>query len=245
MSVTWLQRWDTQQERYVADREERFRVVADVVAWSVARTGTERPQIVDLGCGPGSLSTRLARYVPGAEIVGIDADPLLLGLADATPGVRAVRGDLTDPGWPDILGIDGPWDAAVSSTALHWLAPDDLAALYATVAARLRPGGVLVDADHRALDGDDAADLARHVRAARATRAGVNDNEDWLTWWDGVLADPELAPLVGLRTASTVAHSSENSLTVGEQSVMLRAAGFATVIPVWQCGDDHVLVAVR
>lgn len=245
MSVSWLQRWDTQQERYVADREERFRVVADVVAWSVARTGVERPRIVDLGCGPGSLSTRLARDVPGAEIVGIDADPLLLGLADAVPGVRAVRGDLTEPGWPDTLGLDGPWDAAVSSTALHWLAPDDLAALYATVAARLRPGGVLVDADHRALDGDDAADLARHVRAARATRAGVDDNEDWPTWWDGVLADPDLAPLVGLRTASTVAHSSENSLTLGEQSAMLRAAGFPTVTPVWQVGDDHVLVAVR
>lgn len=242
MSVVWLQRWDAQQERYVADREERFRVVGDVVNWSLARTGGPG-RIVDLGCGPGSLSSRLARDVPGAEIVGVDADPLLLGLAD--PGVRTVRADLTDPTWPDALGLDDPWDAAVSSTALHWLAPDDLAALYATVAARLRPGGVLVDADHRALDGADATDLARHVRAARATRAGVDGNEDWHTWWDGVLADPELAPLVGLRTAETVAHSSENSLTLGEQSAMLRAAGFATVAPVWQCGDDHVLVAVR
>jgi len=27
----WLERWDRQQENYIADREERFAVVADVV----------------------------------------------------------------------------------------------------------------------------------------------------------------------------------------------------------------------
>jgi hypothetical protein len=73
----------------------------------------------------------------------------------------------------------------------------------------------------------------------------VTGNEDWASWWNGVLADPDLGPLVDARSDATVAHSSENGLTVGEQTAMLREAGFATVTPVWQCGDDHVLVAVR
>jgi hypothetical protein len=47
------------------------------------------------------------------------------------------------------------------------------------------------------------------------------------------------------RSASTIAHSAENALTIGEQEAMLRAAGFSTVAPVWQWGDDHVLVGVR
>ncbi|MCO1655123.1 class I SAM-dependent methyltransferase [Pseudonocardia humida] len=240
----WIQRWDAQQERYIADREERFRVVGDVVGWALRDSGGAG-LVVDLGCGPGSLGARLAATLPGVEVVGVDADPLLLGLAEAGSGVRVVRADLTDPGWPDALGFDGPWDAAVSSTALHWLAPDDLAALYAAVAARLRPGGVFVDADHRALDGPDATDLARHVRAARATRAGVDDNEDWRSWWDAALADADLAPLLEARSRDGAAHSAESDLTLGQQSALLREAGFATVTPVWQCGDDVVVVAVR
>jgi SAM-dependent methyltransferase len=236
----WVRRWDAQQERYVPDREERFRVVADVVTWAVG--GSDRPaRVVDLGCGPGSLGARLARALPAAEVVGIDADPLLLGLAGDS--LRTVRGDLTDPGWPDRLDLPGPWDAAVSSTALHWLAPADLAALYRTLAQRLRPGGVFVDADHRTVDG--VADLARHVRAARAERAGVLGNEDWGTWWDEVVADPDLGPLVDVRSAGTIAHSAESALTLAEQTAMLRAAGFAAAAPVWQWGDDVVLVAVR
>jgi SAM-dependent methyltransferase len=244
----WVQRWDVQQERYVPDREERFRVMIDVVGWAVARAGDRGgvPRIVDLGCGPGSLSDRLARAFPAAEIVGVDADPLLLGLAASTgAGARVVRADLTDPGWPDAIGLDAPWDAAVSSTALHWLTPDALATLYRTVAGRLRAGGVFVDADHRALDEPVATDLARHVRSARALRVGVTDNEDWRAWWDGVLADPDLASLVDERSASPVAHSAENALTIGEQEAMLRTAGFSAVAPVWQWGDDHVLVGVR
>jgi hypothetical protein len=60
-----------------------------------------------------------------------------------------------------------------------------------------------------------------------------------------VLADPDLAPLADERSASPVAHSAENALTIGEQAAMLRAAGFSTAAPVWQWGDDHVLVGVR
>src|SRR5882757_612322 len=146
----WVRRWDAQQERYIADREERFRVVADVLAWSLRRSSEpgrsggsgrssesgRRPRVVDLGCGPGSLSTRLVAELPDVEIVGVDADPLLLGLG-AESGLRTVRADLTDPGWADATGLAQPWDAAVSSTALHWLQPDALRELYRTVAARL------------------------------------------------------------------------------------------------------------
>ncbi|WP_214401822.1 class I SAM-dependent methyltransferase [Pseudonocardia lacus] len=239
----WVRRWDAQQERYVADREERFRVVNDVVEWAL-REASGRGRVVDLGCGPGSLGTRLAAALPGVEVVGVDADPLLLGLAEAG-GTRVVRADLTDPTWPDAVGLDGPWDAAVSSTALHWLAPDDLAALYATLAARLRPGGVFVDADHRGLDGPAAGELARHVRDARAARVGVDANEDWRAWWDAVLADDDLAPLAEARSREGAAHSAESALTLGQQQALLREAGFRTVTTVWQCGDDVVLVGVR
>lgn len=240
----WVQRWDAQQERYIPDREERFRVVIDVVQ---AAVGTGAAKVVDLGCGPGSLSARLAQALPRVEVAGVDADPLLLGLgaANAGPRVRLVEADLSYPTWPERTGFTGPWDAAVSSTALHWLDADALAALYRTLAERLRPGGVFVNADHMGLGASTLDGIADTVRERRAARAGTDTNEDWAQWWQALQEDEELAPLLHARSESTIAHSSENDLTVVQQVELLRAAGFSEAGPVWQFGDDHVLVAVR
>jgi SAM-dependent methyltransferase len=237
----WLDRWDAQQERYIADREERFRVVVDVVAAAV--DGVERPRIVDLGCGPGSLASRLAAALPHAEITGLDADPLLLDLARSAghAGVRFERALLNEPGWE--AALDGPWDAVVSSTALHWLDPADLAAVFAASARRLRPGGVLVDADHMVL-ADPVRAYARLVRESRARRAGVEANEDWSTWWEAVLADVD-SDTAREHSALAISHDSSSELTVGQYVELLIEAGFTAAAPVWQFGDDHVLVGVR
>lgn len=249
---TWLQRWDQQQERYSPDREERFQVVIDIVGRSLDRSGAAaRPLLVDLGCGTGSLTTRLAHAFPRADTVGVDADPLLLGLAEeAVTGtdIRLLARDLTAPGWADETG-PAPWDAVVSSTALHWLTPDELTVLYRTLAARLRPGGVFVDADNRSPSDDpELIDIARHVRTRRAHRTGRQGSEAWAGWWKTFLSAPELAPLAEARARSPIAHRTfrePHGLTTAAQMTLLREAGFSDAATVWQCGDDSVLVAVR
>ena len=239
----WLRRWDAQQERYIPDREERFRVVIDVVR---AAVGAGPADVVDLGCGPGSLSARLAAALPDVTVVGVDADPLLLGLgvANTGPRVRLVEANLGHPDWPDRTGITAPWDAAVSSTALHWLEPDALATLYRTLAGRLRPGGVFVNADKMDPGLSTVDTIAAAVREARTTRVGTDRNEDWAQWWQALGEDDEIAPLLDGRPAAPIEHT-QNELTVREHAELLRAAGFAEAAPVWQFGDDHVLVAVR
>jgi len=239
----WLRRWDAQQERYIPDREERFRVVIDVVR---AAVGTGPGRVVDLGCGPGSLSARLAAALPDVTVVGVDADPLLLGLGTANTGprVRLVESNLRHPDWPDRIGLAGPWDAAVSSTALHWLDAGSLATLYRTLAERLRPGGVFVNADKMDPGLSTVDTIAAAVREARTARVGTDRNEDWAQWWQALGEDAEIAPLLAGRPAAPIEHT-ENELTVHEHAELLRAAGFAEAAPVWQFGDDHVLVAVR
>lgn len=242
----WMRRWDAQQEHYIADREERFDVVGDVVE-QVTR-GQEAPVIVDLGCGPGSMSGRLANRLPGAELIGVDADPLLLALGRVhyTDRVRFVDADLADPTWPELAGLPERVDAAVSSTALHWLEPAQLAELYAQLASYLRPGGVFVNADHLRLGGAAVEALAMRVRDGRAERVGVTGNEEWGEWWEAVLADDELAPLVRQRSQRAIQHGgSENEFAAQDHAELLRKAGFGEVGAVWQSGDDHVLVAVR
>jgi len=242
LATSWVRRWDAQQEFYIADREERFAVIGDVVAHVVGGTGGT---VLDLGCGPGSLAGRLAARLPRARIVGIDADPLLLALGRGRYGevVEFVDADLTGGHWPGL--VPPVLDAAVSTTALHWLDPDDLARVYRTLADRLRPGGVFVNGDH-VMTGDPVLDeLAVLVREGRAARAGVTENEDWGAWWAAVAADPELAGLFGERSQRAVAHHGSNELTALEHADLLRAVGFRAAGPVWQTGNDHVLVAVR
>jgi SAM-dependent methyltransferase len=206
---TWLARWDRQQERYIADREDRFAVVCDVVAEAVGRPD---PLVVDLGAGPGSLSVRLLDRLPEAEVVAVDADALLLGLArtahGSRRGLRIVQHDLRVPGWADALGLARPVDAVVSTTALHWLTGAELAQVYLDAGTLLRPGGVLVNGDHLSEPADRPTvdGLARAVRLGRAGRVGVLDNEDWVSWWDAVGAADELAELYSARLPRPVLH---------------------------------------
>lgn len=241
LAATWVRRWDAQQERYIADREERFAVIADVVAHTLAGSpGT----VLDLGCGPGSLAARLAVRLPGSRIVGVDSDPLLLALGRARYGdaVEFVDADLTRD-WsariPDRL------DAAVSTTALHWLDPEPLADVYRVLAERLRPGGVFVDGDHFTHEDPLVTDLLTEIRHARAARAGVTDHEDWTAWWTAVGEDPALAALVAERSERATSRHGGSMLPVAEHERLLRKAGFASTGTVWQTGDDFVLAAIR
>jgi SAM-dependent methyltransferase len=240
-ALEWLDRWDRQQQVYIADRDERFEVIGDLVA----EVAPARARILDLGCGPGSLAARLATRFPDAAVIGIDADPLLLGLADAAYGgsVRFVPADLRIPGWTDALTRDGPFDAAVSTTALHWLTAEELGAVYRDVAALLRPEGVLVNGDHIRTGAALADRFADVVRDGRAARVG-HSAEKWEEWWTAARQAPELAGLLGDRDGRPLPHHVPEPATLDDHVRLLRAAGFAEVTTVWQHGDDRVLVAV-
>ncbi|MFE9017378.1 class I SAM-dependent methyltransferase [Streptomyces sp. NPDC007808] len=244
----WVERWERQQQRYAVDREERFTVIADVVEQAVAGCSAE-PLILDLGCGPGSLAARLARRLPYAHIVGVDMDPVLLELArthhaDAAHYVDAVIGE---DGWTQALRLDRPLDAAVSTTALHYLDPHALRRTYRQLAQLLRPGGVLVNGDHFPSDDTALAELAGCVGRRHAERGQSLAHEDWESWWTAVAADPELADLLAQRRRRqpVSAGDSPKPLSVSAHERLLRQAGFRHVGPVWQYGDSHVVVAIR
>src|ERR1700689_935355 len=195
----WIERWDVQQRGYLPDREDRFTALIDAVE---EMAGRPDPLVLDLGCGPGSLAVRLLARLPKATVIAVDADPLTLALGRAAwpdePGLRFADADLRAPGWSAALDLDRQLDAAVSTTALHWLQPPALRAVYAEVAGLLRPGGMLLNGDHMQED-ESAPQLARLGRALieREERRRQPDGlaETWDAWWVAVGADPELAEL--------------------------------------------------
>jgi SAM-dependent methyltransferase len=248
----WIDRWDAQQEVYLPDREERFTVLIDAVAESAGRPD---PLVIDLGCGPGSLSVRLLKQLPDATVIAADADPLLLGLGrvaydDLAGSLRFVDTDLAQPGWSTTLGLDRPADAAVSTTALHWLHPESLAAMYGELATILRPGSVLLDGDHLREDEATAPTLVRLGKALNEReehrRAPDGHPEDWRAWWAAVESDPVLAALLAEREQRppTSDHHGSPSGRLATHVNALRAAGFTEIGTLWQRGDNRLLCAV-
>ncbi|MBK1787199.1 methyltransferase domain-containing protein [Prauserella sp. ASG 168] len=245
-ALYWLERWDRQQEYYMPDREERFAVVGDVLDEQLGRPD---PLIVDLGVGPGSLAVRLLDRFPGATVVGVDADPLLIGLAEAAYGCerfRTVFADLREDGWYAELGLGRAPDAFVSTTALHWMNRLPLRDLLATCGQVLGSGGVFVNGDHlyEGAEGPGLDALTRALTKRRAARAGVVRDEDWAAWWQAVESAPELADLVTAR-AGGFEHTVTDKPTVHDYVAFLREGGFAEAGTVWQVGDDRIIAGIR
>ncbi len=247
----WIERWDRQQEESLPDREDRFTALIDAVEEG---TGRPDPLVLDIGCGPGSIGVRLLGRLPRATVIGIDADPVSLTLGQAAyqdvPGLCFTDLDLRVPGWSARLGLDRPADAAVSTTALHWLPEHDLRAMYAELATVLRPGGLLLDGDHFTLDAKESPTLARLDLALRQRedlrRFPGGHTESWSGWWEAVAADPALAEHVAERKRRHVdaGHHGTESNQLATHVEALVAAGFAEVGTLWQRGDNRLLCGV-
>lgn len=93
-------------------------------------------RILDLGCGPGTITTRLADRWPAAEITGVDTSPEMLAEA------RALRPDLH---WvEDDLATHVPAvapDLLFTNAALHWV--PDHEHLLPHLLGLVAPGGTL------------------------------------------------------------------------------------------------------
>jgi SAM-dependent methyltransferase len=159
--------------------------------------------------------------------------------------------DAVEEGWTARLGLgDRAPDAAVSTTALHWLPEPELRGLYAELAAVLRPGGLLLDGDHFILDAKESPVLARLDQALRQRedkrRFPGGHPENWHDWWDAAAADPALAGYVAERARRRVeaGHHESQSTMLATHVEALRAAGFAEVGTLWQRGDNRLLCAV-
>jgi SAM-dependent methyltransferase len=122
------QTWDpdryARNARFVAD------LGAPVVELLAPRAGE---RILDLGCGDGVLTAKLASL--GCDVVGVDASALQIEAARKLGlDARVMNGEALD--------FDGEFDAVFSNAALHWMR--DPAKVIAGVNRALRPRGRFV-----------------------------------------------------------------------------------------------------
>jgi trans-aconitate 2-methyltransferase len=121
--------WDPAQ--YLRFADERGRPFVELVG----RIGAADPRtVVDLGCGPGTLTGLLRQRWPAATVTGLDSSPEMIAAArELNDGVAYDVADLRS--WDP----SAPVDVLVSNATLQWV-PDHLALLPRLVAS-VRPGG--------------------------------------------------------------------------------------------------------
>lgn len=123
--------WDP--DRYLTYADERGRPFADLLA----RIGAAAPRtVVDLGCGPGNLTSLLADRWPDASVVGVDSSAEMVAAA-RDQRIRFEVGDLRSWAGPADVGVD----VLVSNATLQWV-PGHLD-LLARLVDQVAPGGWL------------------------------------------------------------------------------------------------------
>ncbi|MGH3871605.1 MAG: methyltransferase domain-containing protein [Pseudonocardiaceae bacterium] len=168
-------------------RSHRWRTVDNSAAYLVPHLRPGR-RLLDVGCGPGTLTTDLAQRVAPGTVVGIDNDPAPLGEARAEAqrhGVRNVRFAVADVYHLDFP--DATFDVVHAHQVLQHLAhPVEALREMRRVCT---PGGVVAarDADYAAMTWypphpglDRWLDL--YQRVARSNRAEPDAGRHLLSW---------------------------------------------------------------
>ncbi|KUK44115.1 MAG: methyltransferase domain-containing protein [Methanothrix sp.] len=99
--------------------------------------GCER--VLDIGCGDGKVTAKIADLVPRGSVLGIDSSREMVRFAiekfppESHPNLRFVEADARD------LSFDEEFDLVVSFAALHWI--EDHGPVLRGIRRALRPGG--------------------------------------------------------------------------------------------------------
>lgn len=156
--------------------------------------------VLDIGCGTGTLALLVHTMRPSARVTGVDIDPRILAIARlkiarAGAPIEVHQGSATDPPFPP-----ASFDRILTSLMLHHLTTPQKRDTFAAARRLLRPGGELHVADwgkpHNALmrvaalgfrmvDGGESTganlrgELPKLIADAGFT--GVAETERWMT----------------------------------------------------------------
>ena len=158
------QTWDP--ETYGRDGAFVHRLAGGVFEWLNPQPGD---RILDLGCGDGQLTQRLA--AAGAKVTGADLSPEMVAAA------RARGMDAHVANAEELPFADASFDAVFSNAALHWVRDHD--AMAAQVFRVLAPGGRFV----AEMGGHGNIAAIRVALIAALARQGLADREDGVNYY--------------------------------------------------------------
>jgi ubiquinone/menaquinone biosynthesis C-methylase UbiE len=186
--------WDTTASTFDTEPDHGLSAPAVRGAWSQRlREWIPDPSadVLDVGCGTGSLSLVLAGH--GHRVTGVDLSPNMVALAQRKLGVAGHPASimLGDASQPPVGGLR--FDVVLARHLL-WTLSDPQAALRQWIGL-LRPGGHLVLVEGCWGTADDDASSAAGTSA--------------MPWWGGVTADVLAAALQSLVARVHIEHLTD------------------------------------
>ncbi|MGY0057293.1 class I SAM-dependent methyltransferase [Streptomyces sp. LZ34] len=168
-------------------RSHTWRTAANSAAYL---TGRLKPhmRILDIGCGPGTITADLAELVPQGEVIGVDAAPAVLEQARAVAAERGVSNVQFAVG--DVHALDYPDDSfcVVHAHQVLQHLGDPVAALR-EMRRVCKPGGMVAvrDSDYSAMTWYPAVPgldgwAALYQRVARANSGEPDAGRRLLSW---------------------------------------------------------------
>lgn len=129
--------WDARTYDRIADPQTRW---GAAILDRLPLAGDEA--VMDAGCGTGRVTEPLLERLPYGRVVAVDGSPSMIEgarerLARFGDRVTFIVADLGQT-----IPLDRPVDAILSTATFHWVPDHD--ALFANLAAALKPGGWLV-----------------------------------------------------------------------------------------------------
>jgi SAM-dependent methyltransferase len=183
--------------------------------------------VLDVGCGPGTLTVEIARRVTPGPVVGMDASREMIIAAEeasppgTVPNLIFYTGDIRDSGW------DGEFDLVNASRTLGWI-PDPAAAL-SRMARAAAPGGsvVVLDYDHTMAEWSDPPEAwTRFYRAFLAWREAIGLDNAIVRRLPALIRSAGLVGLEQTRQVTTVRAGTADFFRVaGSWRMMIESRG--------------------
>jgi SAM-dependent methyltransferase len=158
--------WGSASPRYRYQGLKYDKLIALLPQGRIARA-------LDLGCGLGLLSQKLARRAD--HVLGLDLATAAVeqarGHGAAFANLQFEQGDILDLS----PSLDGQFDLVVVADVLYYLAPLDdlvLSALALRIASLLRPGGICLLANHFFFAADPDSKASRNIHRAFSASPG-------------------------------------------------------------------------
>ena len=157
--IHWPHRYDLLVTVLFAGRGPRVRTtIADAVGLAPGQ------QVLDVGCGTGTLAVALAkRVLPGGWAAGVDASSEMIAVAKAK-GVRAkIDVHFEVAAAQKLPFADAMFDAVTTSLTIHHVPEADRLMAVRELLRVLRPGGQLLIAEFQAPTRPISKAMTRHL----------------------------------------------------------------------------------